>query len=281
MRSCIYSLANGVNPKTNEYLEDESVFNDPYVIRNLFKTVELIDYIVLNRKDAKRTKASLDVFHLTEEQKKQVVVFNSPVSITKLVSRINEVIDQDVMSKLTYKPIVSWLIENNYLEEVAEEGLKYKKPLGNGIKLGITTELRKLEGRQPYIATLYSKGAQQFIVNHLEQILQGESLEETEGIINADNSYHKDQSVEVEETIIKDNVETKILNANSNATQEKNLSYLKHYKNTRETNKKIIEAAAADSTPKYGYNRLDGSPYAKPTPTMRYREDYKYRGRKD
>lgn len=33
-------------------------------------------------------------------------------------------------------------------------------------------------------------------------------------------------------------------------------------------------AAAKDSMPRYRYNRMDGSPYASPTPTMRYRKKY-------
>lgn len=40
----------------------------------------------------------------------------------------------------------------------------------------------------------------------------------------------------------------------------------------------LHECPAADSKSKYGYNRMDGSPYAEATPTMGYRDEYGFVG---
>lgn len=75
------------------------------------------------------------------------------------------------MEKLSFKTISGWLIEMGFLKRiVTEDGRTSRRPTTAGNTLGIHTENRI--GRQgPYTAVVYSKDAQQFILDNLDAVV--------------------------------------------------------------------------------------------------------------
>ena len=76
------------------------------------------------------------------------------------------------MVKINYKSIQDWIIELGFLETVTDEAGKIKRqPTFDGIKNGLTLAHRQsLSG--PYTVVVYDKKAQQFILDHLDAIVE-------------------------------------------------------------------------------------------------------------
>jgi hypothetical protein len=84
------------------------------------------------------------------------------------------VIDQERTRKLTSTTITNWLLKKGFLQEITSStGKKFRRPTEQGTALGLFTEERQsMYG--PYIAVLYDTGAQEFILDNLDAILESE-----------------------------------------------------------------------------------------------------------
>ena len=75
------------------------------------------------------------------------------------------------MKRISHKHLTDWLIsiEMLYLETTSD-GKNVKRPTENGNSLGITTELRNsIHGN--YTVVLYSRNAQQFIIDNIDSVI--------------------------------------------------------------------------------------------------------------
>ena len=74
--------------------------------------------------------------------------------------------------------ILNWLVLEGYLEEAYDKDLEvnYKSVTEKGKELGLSN--RRVEsglGGRSYIAVLFGKEAQEYVVNNMEKILNGEA----------------------------------------------------------------------------------------------------------
>ena len=76
------------------------------------------------------------------------------------------------MRKLNSGKINKWLAANGYIEKriIQESQRECWFPMQKGIDIGMYTEERGDPGFQ-YVTIMYSKEAQQFLAEHMEQIL--------------------------------------------------------------------------------------------------------------
>lgn len=166
-------IANGNNPISNMPAGDDAVLNNPNVIRCMFFVKEVLKEVQRNggmvgAKPKKREKEEFP-YGVVKEYR-----YQNDTSITKIVEGLNQLIDTEVYKKIGIKTIVQWLILNEYLCEVSDEAGKIiKKPTVKGEALGIREENREFNGRK-YIAVIYNRQAQEFIVHNLEKIINGE-----------------------------------------------------------------------------------------------------------
>ena len=81
---------------------------------------------------------------------------------------------------MSYKPIQQWLKLNGYIEEKMFEqfGKAYSVPTQKGESIGIRSEVRKSMRGVDYMATIYGKEAQKFIVKNIDKIMTGEVCDE-------------------------------------------------------------------------------------------------------
>lgn len=110
-------------------------------------------------------------FCLSYEERRNVELSDTPISISELIRRINALIDRDNMSKLNFRCISDWLLELRLLcSDVDEQGKRFRKPTAKGTEFGLTT-VRRSGDSGDYTQTLYSRSAQQFILDNLDAAL--------------------------------------------------------------------------------------------------------------
>lgn len=174
-KSYIDKLANGINPLTDQPIPDHELLNHVRISRCLFYVSDVLRQVAENGgigKPEKKEKKKKQPFHLSAEDRLKIQLSDEAISVSEITRRINELIDTEQMEKLTYRSITQWLTEIGFLnQDYDRRGKRYRRPSSEGEKLGIFTEFRQSE-RGPYTATLYSLTAQQFIVDHLDAILE-------------------------------------------------------------------------------------------------------------
>lgn len=167
----IKRMAEGRNPINNVVLENDSVLNNPNVIRcfyfieDVLKQVKEVDGKIGNKKRKK-------VFPLDHLKNYS---YRRDLSITHFVDQINEELDGEQYKKLSYPKITGWLKAMGYLDVIEDIEWNEKKtiPSEKGRILGIYTEERESTYGRKYLAVIYDRNAQQFIIDNMENILDG------------------------------------------------------------------------------------------------------------
>lgn len=180
-RSKMYmeKLANGIHPITGAVLPDEDVINDVRLSRCFFYIADILRQVIEHGGvvPQKKSTAKKLAFSLPVEARSAVDLSPSPIPASEIARRINELIDQETMSKLSYRAITDWLISIELLEETVSSSKKLtKRPTPQGESLGIFLETRTGH-RGPYVVALYTPAAQQFVVDNLDAIIEFERSE--------------------------------------------------------------------------------------------------------
>lgn len=168
-------IADGKNPVNNLPAEADSVLNNPNVIRCMYFVKEVLEEVKRNSgyigKRAKRTdKRSFPMEALAD------FAYREDKAISKFVEQVNESIDDRIYQRLSYRPILQWLKFNGFLaEEFSQELNKtVTLPTEKGSQIGIRAEKRTSLNGTEYMLVLYGKEAQEYMVQNMEGILNGE-----------------------------------------------------------------------------------------------------------
>lgn len=166
-------IAEGRNPVNNCQAPDDEILNDPNVIRCMLFVKEILESVKQNggivggyKREQKKPYFPLDVLKDFEYQEDK--------TITNVVGQINELIDGNEYRKLTYMVITDWLKAKDFLAEEYSDIIQKKitVPTEKGRKIGIVTEDRTTPEGNGYIAVIYTKPAQQFIIQNMGKFLQ-------------------------------------------------------------------------------------------------------------
>lgn len=162
----IEKLANGINPITNEIIQDESVFNDIKITRCLFFVKDVLEDNI--NKSKKQNKIP---FTITREELKKYNLEEGTLTISKIVKAINDIKNNEYMKKLKVVDLTNWLVSIGLLEVKERNNKKIKLPTEEGIKMGMIVENRYgLYGN--YSVVLYTKKMQEFIIDNFECFLE-------------------------------------------------------------------------------------------------------------
>lgn len=168
-------IADGNNPINNLPADEDSVLNNPNVIRCMFFVKEILEEVKRNsgaigKKPQKSEKLDFPIEALASFS------YREDKAISKLVEQINEPVNGDIYKKMNHKYITQWLKLNGILQEELSQELNkmVTMPTEKGIELGIRTEKRSYNGGVEYIIVIYGKQAQEYIVQNMEKILSGE-----------------------------------------------------------------------------------------------------------
>ena len=171
-------IAEGNNPINNLPAGEDSILNNPNVIRCMYFVKDVLEEVKRNggyigKKAKKGDKLDFPVETL------ESFTYREDKSISKLVDQLNEGLDDNVYKKISYKPITQWLKLNGFLQK--EDSREFKKvitlPTQKGEQIGIRAEKRDNSRGVDYMLLIYGKQAQEYIVQNLEKILSGEVAE--------------------------------------------------------------------------------------------------------
>ncbi|MCR5367572.1 MULTISPECIES: hypothetical protein [Eubacterium] len=164
-------ITEGKNPVNNMPADDDSVINNPNVIRCMEFIKETLEKLKQNDgyigRKPRNIKSKYPLEALENFQ------YNGDKTITKFVEQINSFIDTSANCKISFRQITAWLKENGFLEDGNIEGRDRKCTIvtSKGKELGIMSEIREGINGQKYEYILYGKFAQVFIVSKLGEMI--------------------------------------------------------------------------------------------------------------
>jgi hypothetical protein len=173
-KSFIDHLAHGFNPVDGTSIPEDSVISNERISRCLLYVSELLMRNIdqEEKRESRVTKTQREPFAVTPEQLESFEYSKTPISATVLTQRLNKLIDQDKMRRLSYSHIHQWLLNIGMLEYRQVEGLKKQKrfPTQEGLDVGLVLHFwTKRNGtRAPMV--FYSEAAQRFILDHIEAV---------------------------------------------------------------------------------------------------------------
>ena len=163
-------LAQGIDPITNQEVPDDSVLNNVRLARCFFYVSDVLGEVIDNG-GLIGGKPKLQAFTISPDQLAQVQISPEPVRVTQLVDMIVAAVNNPQMKKLSTTTITNWLLEKGFLEkQMGPDGKSRRIPTQNGMMLGLSTETRQGQYGE-YQAVFYSAAAQQFVLDHLPDIL--------------------------------------------------------------------------------------------------------------
>lgn len=171
-------IADGKNPVNNMPAEEDTILNNPNVIRCMFFVKEILEEVKRNGGfiGGKPKKSAKEDFPL---EALKHFVYREDKTISRFIEQVNEAVDDTVYQKLSYRPISQWLKLNGYLAE--EYSQEYHKTMTvsteRGTGIGIRSEKQTNAQGAGYIRIIYGKQAQEFLVQNMEMILSGEVSE--------------------------------------------------------------------------------------------------------
>lgn len=169
-REYIEDMANGINPITKETVKSDDLINDVKISRCLFYVNECLKKIIEN-KGLGVSKSKQIPFNITREELSNFEFYDNPVSISRIVERINALVENIDMKKLKVTEMVNWLISIDFLEIAEYKGKKYKRPTKTGQKMGMYVEHEVTPYRE-YDLVLYKRETQEFIIDNFESLLE-------------------------------------------------------------------------------------------------------------
>lgn len=167
----IDKMANGINPIDDAPAADSDMINNVRLSRCLFYVSDILRQVIENNGVIGKVKSSKKAFFLSADSINNFSFSETPIPVSEITKRLNDLVDLEVCYKLKHSAITNWLISIGALEirELAD-GRNTKRPTEQGQMLGISSEKRTgMNGE--YVVVVYSKDAQQFILDNIEAIV--------------------------------------------------------------------------------------------------------------
>ena len=164
-------LANGINPLDDTTLSDGDIVNNVRISRCLFYVSNVLRQVIENGGTAPKKHTPKIDFEISFEDIQKFPFSDFPITVSVIAKRINEIVDNENMKRLTYKNITDWLISTDMLRvETKPDGKTTKVPTAAGNQIGITTTIRN-NARGEYTAVVYDAKAQRFIIDNIESVI--------------------------------------------------------------------------------------------------------------
>lgn len=170
-------MAMGLNPTSDESIAAESALNNPEVIRTMFFVKDILEKVAkYGIPCAKKTSRPNQKVAFPEDIKKKYVP-QGKTSIVRFLKAMYEMTEEGDIKPVSPKAIQGWLLLGGYIEEAHDEEINkdYKKVTEKGLSIGLSNEkvINGFQGRS-YVSLIYDKNAQQFVIDNMEKIINGE-----------------------------------------------------------------------------------------------------------
>ena len=176
----INRIVDGYDPVSNQPAEMDTVLNNPEMIRCMFFVKNVLEEVRANGGQIGKTvrKSNKEPFPY---EILEAFCYREDQTITHLLAQIYAPLDGKNVKKIAPQTVTKWLKVAGYLTEEFSQAVKKMStvPTEKGQMLGIYTELRNYSNNA-YLAVIYNRQAQEFIVRNLEAIVLGEAVQEKE-----------------------------------------------------------------------------------------------------
>ncbi len=173
-RDYCMKLANGIDPISDKSIPNDTVLNQlPLARLFFFLTNHLSDEIQNISLPSHSSKHKMP-FLITRKSVSEIEISLSPIPISEFCKRVFAKAAPSSKA-FNYKWVTDWLVKTELMKLSEFDGKKY--PTESGTAVGIFQEQRMVQGKE-YMATLYNKDTQQFLVDNMDAILaaQGYSI---------------------------------------------------------------------------------------------------------
>lgn len=155
------ALANGINYFTGEKCQDDSILNDPDIIRTLFGVCEQLKNIV-----PEKIKKSEFVCPFDIEEKFEYV---DELSLTGIIRKISILYPE--MKRLKYSQIMEYLYQDGLVERIVDKDGKSKTiATDKAEQHGICNMQKTTRYGKPYQAIIYNEDGQKYLLSILKNI---------------------------------------------------------------------------------------------------------------
>ena len=172
-RAKIYmdKLAQGIDPISDQEVPNDSVLNNVRLARCFFYVSGVLEQVIAN---GGRVISGEKDFYITQEEISRLQPSTEALRITQLIERIMNAVNDPARKRLKTTTVTGWLIEKGFLTKLTDaSGKSRRMPTAAGEQLGLI--VREQQGRDgPYQAVYYSPAAQQFVFDHLTEMLREE-----------------------------------------------------------------------------------------------------------
>ena len=172
-------LANGINPIDGTMAPDDNLINNVRLSRCFFFISDVLRQVIENggTKSAVNKKPKKIPLEIPIEKRSQFAYSEVPIPASEIAKRINALADDDIMQKLTYSGILTWLTEIGMMEwALTPDRKRTKRPTKIGKENGISVEDR-IGNKGNYQVVVYDTAAQHFIIDNLDAILAAENAQ--------------------------------------------------------------------------------------------------------
>lgn len=184
-KSYMDMLSNGIDPISGELVKNDSTFQQERLQKCFSVVSEILDEIIRTNgivtlpatefSHGYEVVKKKSVFSLNQQQRNSIRVTNNPIIPSAFIKNLNSVVDSDNMEKLSLTTINKWLLKQGYLTEskvptVINKNVKTVTPLSMQIGVIEQTVVDPKTG-EAKTQLLFSRQAQEFILNNIESIL--------------------------------------------------------------------------------------------------------------
>ena len=176
-------LVQGIDPISKKKIEDDSVVLQErmkkcfaFVSEVFGEMLENNGFVALTEQDAQRCRVVVDkeAFSLNEQQIREIFVSTKPISENEFLRRVNKVVDQRYMEKLSAKSVNAWLLSQGYVVESkfpVTINRTARRPSDKAAHIGIREEeIVDPATGETKRQMMLSLQAQAYLLEHLEEI---------------------------------------------------------------------------------------------------------------
>lgn len=167
-------MADGKNPVKNLPVENDSILNNPNVIRCMYFIKEVLTAVkdsngMIGEKVAKPSKSPFPYECLSSFQ------YIEDTSITHFLAQLKSLSPDPNVRGIATKTVTSWLKSKGYLIDVMDKytGKPHSEVTDAGLDFGLYMEERT-STRGDYLMIMYSQKAQEYLVANMEKIVNGD-----------------------------------------------------------------------------------------------------------
>ncbi|MCR4436087.1 MAG: hypothetical protein QHH06_13735 [Clostridiales bacterium] len=164
------ALAEGTNPFTGLPYEENSLINDPRMIRCFYYIIDTLKKVRSGQKGLASYRKDLP-FVITPEEKARIVLPEEKIGVNTFAKCVNSVINPAISKKLTGMALNSQLKKMGILREVKTEQGKIRTTVNDkSAEYGIEIEEVAYNGNV-YHKIVFNQKGKKYLLDHLEEIM--------------------------------------------------------------------------------------------------------------